>query len=86
MSRAGDCDDNALAESCFATLKADLVDTRPWPTRQTARQAIFAWIEVWYHRQRSHSALGYQPPVAFEQELAQEVQAASPTAIKPGTA
>ncbi len=76
MSRAGDCYDNAMAESFFATLKAELVDTRPWPTRQTARQAIFEWIEVFYNRQRSHSALGYQPPVAFEQELAQEVQAA----------
>jgi len=76
MSHAGDCYDNAMAESFFATLKTELVDTRPWPTRQTARQAIFEWIEVFYNRQRSHSALGYQTPVAFEQELAKEVQAA----------
>jgi len=76
MSRVGDCYDNAMAESFFATLKTELVDTCPWPTRQTARQAIFEWIEVFYNRQRSHSALGYQPPVAFEQELAKEVRAA----------
>jgi len=76
MSRAGDCYDNAMAESFFATLKAELVDTRPWPTRQAARQAIFAWIEVFYNRQRLHSALGYRSPVAFERELAKEVRAA----------
>ncbi len=76
MSRAGDCYDNALAERFFATLKTELVDTPPWPTRRAARQAIFEWIEVFYNRQRSHSALRYQTPVAFEQELAKEVQAA----------
>jgi len=76
MSRAGDCDDTAMAERCFATLRLELVDTRPWPTRQTARQAIFAWLAVCYTRQRSHSARGYQPPVAFAQELATEAQAA----------
>ncbi len=66
MSRAGDCRDNALAESFFATLKAELVDTRPWPTRQAARQAISEWIEVFYNRRRRHSALGYHSPLAFE--------------------
>jgi putative transposase len=76
MSRAGDCYDNALAESCFATLKTELVDTRTWPTRAAARQAIFAWIEVFSNRQRSRSALGYRSPVAFERELAQEMRAA----------
>jgi len=76
MSRAGDCYDNAMAERFFATLEAELVDTRPWPTRQTARQAIFEWLEVFYNWQRSHSALGYQTPAAFEQELAKEVRAA----------
>ena len=54
----------------------NLVDRRHWDTRAAARTAIFAWIEVFYNRQRSHSALGYQPPVAFEQELAKEVRAA----------
>jgi transposase InsO family protein len=69
MSRAGDCHDNALAESFFATLKVDLVDTCPWPTRRAALQAIFEWIEVFYNRRRHHSALGYRRPRAFEQCL-----------------
>ena len=76
MSRAGDCYDNAMAESFFATLKAELIDARPWPTRRGARQAIFEWVEVFYNRQRSHSALDYQSPVAFELALAAEAQPA----------
>ncbi len=46
----------------------NLVDTRPWPTRAAARQAIFEWLEVWYNRQRRHSTLGYRHPVAYEEE------------------
>jgi len=69
MSRAGECLDNAVAESFFATLKAELVDTRAWPTRAVARLAIFEWIEVWYNRQRRHSTLGYLTPVAHEGQL-----------------
>ena len=69
MSRSGTCLDNAMAESCFATLKAELVPARMWPTRAAARTAVFAWLEVWYHRQRRHSALGYQPPVTFEEDV-----------------
>jgi putative transposase len=76
MSRAGDCYDNAMAESFFATLKAELIDTQPWPTRRAAQQAIFEWIEVFYNRQRAHSALGYRSPVAYELALAEEEQAA----------
>ncbi len=69
MSRRGDCYDNALAESFFATLKTELIDLQPWPSRRTARHAIFEWIEGFYNRQRLHSALGYQIPVAFEEAL-----------------
>lgn len=76
MSRAGDCYDNALAESFFATLKRELVDRRRWPTRRAAQQAIFEWIEVFYNRQRIHSALNYRSPVAFESALAGEAQVA----------
>ena len=46
MSWAGECRDNAMAESFFATLKAELVDARTWPTRAAARLAIFEWLEV----------------------------------------
>lgn len=69
MSRSGDCLDNAVAESFFATLKAELVDVQIWPTRAAARLAIFEWVEVWYNRQRRHSALNYQPPVPFEEDV-----------------
>ena len=69
MSRAGECLDNAVAESFFATLKAELVDARTWPTRAAARTAIFEWIEVWYNRQRRHSTLGYRTPVAHERQV-----------------
>ena len=69
MSRTGDCYDNALAESFFATLKTELIDQQPWPTRRAVRRAIFDWIEGFYNRQRLHSALGYQSPVAFEEGL-----------------
>ena len=54
----------------------NLVDTCPWPTRRAARQAIFEWIEVWYNRQRTHSALAYRSPLAFELALAEEARAA----------
>jgi len=76
MSRSGDCYDNAMAESFFSTLKAELIDARPWPTRRAAQQAIFEWIEVFYNRQRLHSALGFQNPVTFELALATEAQVA----------
>ena len=69
MNRAGDCYDNALAESFFATLKTELIDRQPWPTRRAARQAVFEWIEGFSNRQRLHSALGYQSPVDFEEAL-----------------
>jgi putative transposase len=66
MSRAGNCYDNALAESFFGTLKAELVAGKVWPTRRAARLAVFEWIEVFYNRQRRHSALAYLSPVVFE--------------------
>ena len=57
---------NALAESFFGTLKAELVHGQRWPSRRVARLAIFEWIEVFYNRQRRHSALGYLSPARFE--------------------
>jgi transposase InsO family protein len=65
-----------MAERFSATSKAELVDTRPWPTRRAARQAIFEWLEVFYNRRRLHSSLGYRRPVAFEQALDGEVRVA----------
>jgi len=69
MSRTGDCYDNAMAESFFATLKTELVARQRWFTRRTARQAVFEWIEIFYNRHRLHSALGYISPVAFEERM-----------------
>lgn len=69
MSRSGECLDNARAESFFAALKAELVETRDWPTRAAARMAIFEWVEVFYNRQRAHSALAYHAPATFEEAL-----------------
>lgn len=68
MSRVGDCWDNAVVESFFATLKTELVAGADWRTRDEARQALFGYLEVWYNRQRRHSSLGYRSPVAFEQQ------------------
>lgn len=67
MSRVGDCWDNAVVESFFATLKTELVEGADWATREEARQALFGYLEVWYNRQRRHSTLQYQSPVQFEQ-------------------
>ncbi len=69
MSRKGDCYDNAVAESFFATLKNELVERSHWPMRKEARRAVFEWITVCYNRQRRHSALGYRSPVEFEATL-----------------
>lgn len=69
MSRKGDCWDNAVPESFFATLKTELVDRRPWPTRSEARLAIHEYIGGWYNRSRRHSFLGYRSPIDFERGL-----------------
>ena len=66
MSRRGDCWDNAVTESFFATLKKELVKTSDWKTREEARGDIFDWIEVWYNRQRRHSSIGYLSPAEYE--------------------
>ena len=66
MSRKGDCWDNAVAESFFATLKAELA-CPIWETRAQARSEIFHFIEIWYNRQRRHSTIGYLSPSVFEE-------------------
>jgi len=66
MSRKGDCWDNAVAESFFATLEQELIMRRHWATRPEARQAIFRYIEGWYNLKRRHSTLGYVSPAVYE--------------------
>ena len=68
MSRRGNCYDNAPTESWFATLKRELVYRTTYLTHAEARQHIFKYIEVWYNRQRKHSAIGYKSPVAYEKQ------------------
>uniref|UniRef100_UPI003F4935A2 IS3 family transposase n=1 Tax=Streptomyces sp. CA-141956 TaxID=3240051 RepID=UPI003F4935A2 len=70
VGRTGQCWDNALAESFFSTLKNELGDSRPWPSRAAARTAIFEWIESWYNLHRLHSSLGYRSPAEYEAALA----------------
>ena len=69
MSGKGDCYDNAVAESFFATLEFELVMKHDWLTREDARRAIFSYIEIWYNRKRRHSTLGYVSPAAYEEQL-----------------
>jgi transposase InsO family protein len=66
MSRKGNCYDNATMESFWSTLKLELIYRRDFATRATARTEIFDYIEVFYNRQRTHSALDYHSPVDFE--------------------
>jgi putative transposase len=66
MSRRGNCYDNAVMESFYKTLKTELVNHEKYSTRREAKQSIFEYIEVFYNRQRRHSALGYLSPEAFE--------------------
>jgi len=68
MSRAGNCYDNAAMESFWSTLKNELIHRQKFATRAQARAAIFEYVEVFYNRQRLHSALGYQSPVDFENQ------------------
>jgi len=67
MSGVGNCWDNAVVESFFATLKTELVQGAEWRTREDARHALFAYLEIWYNRRRRHSTLGYHSPLQFEQ-------------------
>jgi len=66
MSRRGDCWDNAVAESFFASLKLELVYQVQWRTRAEVRTALFEYIELFYNRRRRHSSLAYLSPVEFE--------------------
>ena len=71
MSRRGDCWDNAVAESFFATVKVELVHDAEWATRAAARTDLFDYLELFYNGQRRHSALGYLSPRAFERRREQ---------------
>ena len=68
MGSVGDCYDNALCESFFATLECELLERRCFKNHQEARMAIFEFLEGWYNLHRRHSALGYLSPAEFEKQ------------------
>jgi putative transposase len=69
MGSVGDAFDNAMCESFFSTLEAELLSRRRFQSQAEARMACFSYIEGWYNPHRRHSALGYLSPVAFEQKM-----------------
>jgi putative transposase len=66
MGSRGDCYDNAMAESFFATLEKELIGRSDWATTAAARAAVFEYIEVFYNRVRRHTSIGNLSPAAFE--------------------
>ena len=64
----GDCYDNAMCESFFASLECELLQKRRFRTRAEAKMAIFDYIEAWYNPKRWHSALGRVSPVNYERK------------------
>jgi putative transposase len=71
-SRRGDCWDNAVMESFFATLKTELVHEAAWPTRAQAVGELAAFLDGWYNYERRHSSLGYLSPVEYERQHQQQ--------------
>ena len=74
MGSVGDCYDNALCESFFASLECELLDRRFFQTHAEARMAVFQYIEGWYNTHRRHSSIGYHAPIAFERRYTSTIQ------------
>ena len=78
MGSVGDCFDNAMCESFFATLECELLDRTRWETQAEARPAIFDFIEGWYNTHRRHSGLDYDSPIDYEKRHETANPAATP--------
>ena len=78
MGSAGDCFDNALCESFFATLECELIDRYTFRSHAQARIALFRFIEGWYNPHRRHSALDYMSPINYERRWYQRPEISSP--------
>ena len=78
MGSVGDCFDNAMCESFFATLECELLDRRHFRTQVEARMAVFEFIEGWYNPHRRHSALDYLSPINYERSHYSKMSSASP--------
>jgi putative transposase len=76
MGTVGDCFDNAMCESFFASLECELIDRSHWPTHSQARSAVFDYIEAFYNPRRRHSGIGYLSPAAFERRATTQTIAA----------
>lgn len=76
MSRRGNCWDNAVAESFFATLEWELLVDERFASHGAMHRALVTFIDTWYNHERLHSSLGYRTPVAFEQDLRRTLPAA----------
>jgi len=79
MGSVGDCFDNAMCESIFATLECELLNRSRFKTQVEARMAVFDFIEGWYNLHRRHSALDYLSPSNYEKSHSAEVDYRSPT-------
>jgi putative transposase len=75
MGSVGDCFDNALCESFFATLECELIDLHVFSNRAEARRTVFDFIEGWYNLHRLHSSLGYDTPARYEKRYAARIAA-----------
>jgi putative transposase len=78
MGSVGDCYDNAMCESFFATLECELLDRTRFRSQAEARIAVFDFIEGWYNRHRRHSGIGYLSPAEFERRHHSQSVAESP--------
>lgn len=77
MGRVGSAFDNAMAETFFATLKAELVYRRSWPTRHELEMEVFSYLEGFYNPRRRHSRLGNLSPTDYEQQLVTQNEASA---------
>ncbi len=85
MGSVGDCFDNAMCESFFATLECELLDRHRFATQTEARIAVFDFIEGWYNTHRRHSALDYDSPMSYERRHESALEAAAPENGFPGS-
>lgn len=81
MGSVGDCFDNAMAESFFATLECELLQRRRLKTPAEARREVFRFIEGWYNPHRRHSALDYHSPNRYEKEHAKNSEVPKPQPV-----
>ena len=86
MGSVGDCFDNAMCESFFATLECELLDRTSFKTQAEARMAVFDFIEGWYNPHRRHSALDYLSPIAYERAYIAQPGSSSSDQLEKDTA